>query len=693
MPKESTLFLSDLPLTESAAFNFDSINRTLHEFIRSAPVQAPLNVCVTGDWGTGKTTLLRGLEAAFAREEAQGSTNGGGEEESPKPAYTTIWFDPWKLSSEEEVRNALARAVLEKIESDASFSQRARIEIDRKNVIRMLSERLLQVNPDDVSAIYKADSTSNDTFAEVEAIFRRVATVYLQDPDHPRRLVIFVDDLDRCRPPRTTKVLESVKLFFDLPGLIFVFALDRGQLEKSVAADYEFTSSEARTYLEKVFQLTVPLPRKSTENLRTFLQTNLDDIGVKLDNSRLAEAIVESHGHNLRRLKLFINSFSFQRKLIRETADLADDVLVRWEYLQEKLDRSLAAGFSGGSANLILALEFLAHGGFLHNAELRSRYMAQLSTSSLNYVVLIAASLVSEQIDTEISSRLSIEQEGIVKAMQADGGVATALQVVREGQLLIDSDLPAMVYLTRSEDVEDLVVTGSSSVKSDEKGPSALAWGSPLTDRDWNTAGDDLLAKGNLINAYLCYLVAMLMSPDTSAYVCDVGRTFRRIGRYEAAKTLLFQAYALDPTSVYVMSEVAHLFDVDLKEEDIGSLLYQKALLLGSSTPSVPYNLSWNLHQTGKYEDAYLACLDACTKDPDNEGRLDRLAQYARDAGHPDRARHRSAEDLELELGEATAQGRYPLRLNQEEERVVEDLLRSKPDPDQAAEELSRPPL
>lgn len=699
MPRTRSLFVSDRPLDEAASFNFEPIIRTLQGFISSVPLDAPLNICVSGEWGTGKTTLLRGLRKAFDEVESEPHEP----DEDRPPRYVTLWFDPWKLSSEEEVRNALARAVLEVIERDADFASRADIAIDRKNVLRMLSDRLLRVDADDLSTIYKAESRTKGTFVEVEQIFQRVADVYLNDPDDPRRLVIFVDDLDRCRPARITEVLESVKLFFDLPGLIFIFALDRAQLEQAVAGDYGFTQAQARVYLEKVFQLTVPLPRKRAADLRQFLESKLEEIGVSLENEGLSAAIVDRFGRNLRNLKLFINSFSFQRQLIGNIGDLDEEALFRWLYLEGTMDQSMTVALRDGSPNLVLALEFLAHGAFLHDPDLHRQYVNQLNTSAINFAILIIYSIVYSEDDAPGAA--SFGQRSLLGALRGDGAVAPTLRVLREGKSrLIDSDLPRMIYLTRSEDVEAPIAQedaaadpeqedAAGAAKSEEEAIETLAWGSPLSAKEWDDAGDEFRKKGESAKAYLCYLAAHLMAPQNSTYLCDLGRTFRSLGRLDAARLLFSRSYRLNPTSKFLFVEAAYLHDIDLLDEEMGTLLYRKALMLGSSTSSPPSNLSLNLHKTGQYEHAYFACLDACVKAPDDDSKQDRLIRYARDAGFPGPHSKRPIEALEAELAEARAAGRYPFALNEEEERRVKERLLELPDAVKAATELSRAPL
>lgn len=704
MPDTPSLFVSDRPYGEDPAFNFAPIIQTMREFISSAPMDSPFNICVSGGWGTGKTTLLAGLEKAF--EMVNHSDPGHSPDEHTK--YVTIWFDPWKLASEEEVRNALARAVLEAIENDVSFATRAEIGIERRNVLRMLSERLLRVNADDINTFYKADSRTRETFVEVEDIFRRVADVYLRDPEQARRLVIFVDDLDRCRPARVTEVLESVKLFFDLPGLIFVFALDTDQLERAVAIDYEMSPGKSQEYLEKIFQLTVPLPRKRTADLRGFLESNLKLIGVELQNEGLSSAIVERFGRNLRNLKLFINWFSFQRQLVGEAASLDEEALFRWLYLDSTMARSMTTSLKGGSPNLVLALEFLAHGGFMHDAETRAKFVSRLNDSRRNYTALIVYSIIGMQKNVDLpATNLDAGQLAMVEALQADGDVTETLKVMREGnELLLDSDLREMIYQARSKDIDIVDDNGAPEVPNENGTPSskvtatkklgsqgALDWGNPFNAQDWNQLGDKLLAVARLSDAYLCYLLATLMEPEWAAYRCDLARIFARAGHLDAAKALLAQGFEKEPTSPYVLVEVAYFYDILLVEEDLGNLLYRKALENKSTNPSTPYYLAMNLHKEKRFQDAYLACLDAYLKDRDSETKRTRLSQYAVDAGMGSAAEQRSNEDLAKELVTAIESGAYPLRLTDTEERSLWARVTDKPDDERVAAQLSRPPF
>jgi hypothetical protein len=89
------------------------------------------------------------------------------------------------------------------------------------------------------------------------------------------RVVIFIDDLDRCPPERITQVLDAIKSFLEIPNCVYVLGLDRGIVEEAVAArfdGYENPSAEAGEYLEKIIGLPFDLPPLSGGQMTDLVQ-------------------------------------------------------------------------------------------------------------------------------------------------------------------------------------------------------------------------------------------------------------------------------------------------------------------------------------------------------------------------------------------------------------------------------------
>lgn len=93
--------------------------------------------------------------------------------------------------------------------------------------------------------------------------FREEITKFAGDLDKP--MVIFIDELDRCRPTFAVQLVERIKHFFDVPNLIFVLLLNREQLENSIKGVYG-SETDAATYLGKFVHIFLRLPKSTSRN-------------------------------------------------------------------------------------------------------------------------------------------------------------------------------------------------------------------------------------------------------------------------------------------------------------------------------------------------------------------------------------------------------------------------------------------
>ncbi|MFQ6226647.1 MrcB family domain-containing protein [Nocardia sp. NPDC002869] len=105
----------------------------------------------------------------------------------------------------------------------------------------------------------------------------------LSDPDSVlKRIVLYIDDLDRCSPETVVAVLEAVHLFLALPHFVVIMGVDHRSLEGSLrtehpgvlaAGDHLTTPAD---YLEKIFQLTFTLPAMTEDGCRAILRDAID---------------------------------------------------------------------------------------------------------------------------------------------------------------------------------------------------------------------------------------------------------------------------------------------------------------------------------------------------------------------------------------------------------------------------------
>ncbi|HVG09589.1 MAG TPA: P-loop NTPase fold protein [Thermoanaerobaculia bacterium] len=127
-----------------------------------------------------------------------------------------------------------------------------------------------------------------------------------------RRLVVFIDDLDRCSEQQAVRLLEAIKLYLQTRYCVFVFGMDGAAARRAIVNVLPHKNTEeAQEYLEKLFQTTIHVPVPG--NYRRFVSRLLEEVGLSqeamgLDRGEAAERIVRLVEPNPRKLKNFVNT-------------------------------------------------------------------------------------------------------------------------------------------------------------------------------------------------------------------------------------------------------------------------------------------------------------------------------------------------------------------------------------------------
>jgi Cdc6-like AAA superfamily ATPase len=109
-----------------------------------------------------------------------------------------------------------------------------------------------------------------------EAMTRLLASTL----EEGRRLVVAIDDVDRCLPEQGLEVLEAIKLYLDLPGASYLVAMDQEVLQHALDLRYRQTKSTSRRitaeqYAEKMIDLTFVLPAPDARSFERFVAERL----------------------------------------------------------------------------------------------------------------------------------------------------------------------------------------------------------------------------------------------------------------------------------------------------------------------------------------------------------------------------------------------------------------------------------
>ncbi len=337
---ETPKILHDWPLKneQAAYFKFDDFAVTLARLIAAKETATPLTIGISGKWGAGKTTLLRRIQKMLdATSALYDPTQPAilefcGSDESPQALFRpcrTVWFNAWKYADEEQLLVALIRVIVQEMSRDDVVSQVLAKLLDpaypRRDVVAtVLGWFSIKVGAVDLKpntgqpreTRFSEKTATLDLFSE--ALDRLMAawvhrSLDMMKVDQKKGvLVVFVDDLDRCLPPKMVQVLEAVKLFMDKEGGVFVLGADTEIVRQAIEKQYETAGvkgQSASDYLEKIMQLRFELPVSSHDDMQTLLD------GEKIIGADWGDSwrlLITGAEINPRKVKTFVNGLNLQ---------------------------------------------------------------------------------------------------------------------------------------------------------------------------------------------------------------------------------------------------------------------------------------------------------------------------------------------------------------------------------------------
>ena len=259
----------------------------------------------------------------------------------------TVWFQAWKYKEEDEILAALIEEILKSIKKDESFINRVKGEVEnftnKIDILKGVGEVAkhfigLDVNDFLSKPEYKERLGFYDTFQE---FFDRVLWAYLnlrpqltsnEKPDDSKgALIVFIDDLDRCPRPKILKVLETIKLFMDKEGCVFIVGASEEIIERALKDTYP--DEEARRFLDKIVQVTFNLPQIHNNEFNGFLSQIDQDARDKIEPH--LPYILPTTRNNPRHFKRFLNDLYLMEGIHRKKATGIDyTTLLFWKIVE-----------------------------------------------------------------------------------------------------------------------------------------------------------------------------------------------------------------------------------------------------------------------------------------------------------------------------------------------------------------------
>lgn len=245
---------------------------------------APLTLGIFGSWGSGKTSLMQMLRRCIDQVADQAHAK-------------TLWYNAWRYEGREEAQSALIHAILAKIGEDKTLLDSMKGVFDRLKkgasvlkIAKFIGKTAITLTPD-IDALVDCFQAESDKVAETIEQFDSDFGELLRQAKVDR-VVVFVDDLDRCTSEKVIETFETIKLFLNTPSCTFVIGADAAKIEHAVGEVCGIPDPKRqKDYIEKIIQIPFAIPEQGLRDIACYVGMLI--IGQRLD-SKGWETLIKS---------------------------------------------------------------------------------------------------------------------------------------------------------------------------------------------------------------------------------------------------------------------------------------------------------------------------------------------------------------------------------------------------------------
>ena len=313
-------------------FNFSELLSTL---------EGPYSVAIDSEWGSGKTFFVKQVKMLLDLLNPQSKVDKETSDkilkkfnldselnensEKVDDSIYSIYFDAWKNDADDEPIKSLIYDIMLELDFKYNFSNTKLTDAG--------IQALKFLTPVIGGAVETGSKILDSLFSEEQLkpfikkkLFAKEIQNFISELPNERgnKLVIFIDELDRCNPAYAVKLLEQIKHYMEDDRIIFVFSVNINQLQHTIKHHYG-NNFNATKYLDRFFDLQVKLPKA---NMMKFYE----NMGLNNSENYTINTICVS----------IIETFDFS---LREIVRLYQNVKVATENFKEDMYDSNSQGF------------------------------------------------------------------------------------------------------------------------------------------------------------------------------------------------------------------------------------------------------------------------------------------------------------------------------------------------------------
>lgn len=267
------------------------------------------SIAINSNWGSGKTFFVKQIEMVlgihnnFFQTAFEESDNRliisqysnlckRLNVDKIEKLYLPIYYDAWKYDNDDDPVLSIVYEIISTLNNKYDLEE---LNINFSNMLKGIMEALNLSGLYDLITSIKVDddlksiAKSRDLKSKIDVFLDQIPI------ERADKVVIFIDELDRCKPIYAIKLLERIKHYFNNNKIIFVFSTNLEELQSSVKCVYG-ENFNAYRYLDRFFDLKIPLPKADMQ--KYFSSINFENNNNVFD--RVCHKFMERYNFQLR---------------------------------------------------------------------------------------------------------------------------------------------------------------------------------------------------------------------------------------------------------------------------------------------------------------------------------------------------------------------------------------------------------
>lgn len=345
--------------TNNDLLDFDYLVDVTKKIIISEDL-TPSTIGIYGDWGSGKSSLMDMVMNDLSKQED----------------ILCLKFNGWLFEGYEDAKVALVGSILDEIGKRKRLSQKAKdllktlydntdfiklsskiakygldffltggiltlTDITVETIKNSLTSKENKVEDSEIEDVLKAFK-SKDVRKSVKSFHTDFAKLLVQTKI--RRLVVFIDELDRCKHETILETLEAIRLFLFAKGTSFVIGADERQIRFAVQMKYPDVKGNqidiGKEYLEKLIQYPIRIPQLGAKEVQFYIMYLLFEKELGAEIGQIKSIISEEKEKN------FLD-FELTYELIKAKSPELADKLRETISFSKQISSVLAKGLNG----------------------------------------------------------------------------------------------------------------------------------------------------------------------------------------------------------------------------------------------------------------------------------------------------------------------------------------------------------